>query len=798
MTMVSALLNKSFGDLKRRKARTFFTILTIALAVSALGMFAVMPLIDEAMEKEVKDSNLHNLQLSMSDLNLTEENLNDLENMKNVKSVESKSIFFTRMYIGERRNDAIIIGITDFSDQKVNIITKDSGNYPGLNQVWSSSCNSRYDLYNGDIGDNLKLYDHQGQVKELKITGTGHTIEYSSYPAWGLAIFYAELETVHTLANTTGINIIDFDLVNTDEVEVDNTVQDVEIYLKENTAFTAFSDLPSIREEGDYPGKQEGNDFANFFYVLTLLTVFCSLFLISNTMHTMITEQRREIGQMKAVGATKLQVFRSYFTTSFIMGIIGAVIGAILGIFIANSLSSFIGSNFYGITVGFSVYIPTILISILVGIGITILATLPALYKALRITTREGMQDSGLTNGFGHSFMDRALMKMGMLPRCTQMGLRNITRKKGRSISTILQVALAVGMFLAVIAFGQSINVMVSEEWDNHTYDILTLAQTEGGKPLTEDMQFVLEDIDGVSVAEPIVGTDVMLDDRELTAYGYNYNTIGYNIDKTIFKGRWFTKEEQENNATVVVFSKTIADLEKIKIGNTVDIIMATGTYQFKVIGLSSGIMNNGMCAFMPITTIQDKMLMNNNVTGFIIKTDNDSHDLIDRTATAIEDEMLSRGYVTENMILYIAEEQNHRANQQLINLMAAVGAIIILITMIGLMSTMTMNIIERTKEIGMLRCVGSSSWSVRSVFGTEGLVLALIGWAVGVPIGYAVGSFLNYMIYDIMHLEMTFIFPLQFVLIALVITTVATLIVIQPPLWRATHFKPGDALRYE
>lgn len=113
-------------------------------------------------------------------------------------------------------------------------------------------------------------------------------------------------------------------------------------------------------------------------------------------------------------------------------------------------------------------------------------------------------------------------------------------------------------------------------------------------------------------------------------------------------------------------------------------------------------------------------------------------------------------------------------------------------------MSTMTMNVIERTKEIGMLRCVGSSSWSVRSVFGTEGMVLALIGWAVGIPIGYGVGSLLNYMIYDMMHFKITFLFPMQFVLIALIITIVGTLIVIQPPLWRATHLKPGDALRYE
>jgi len=96
---------------------------------------------------------------------------------------------------------------------------------------------------------------------------------------------------------------------------------------------------------------------------------------------------------------------------------------------------------------------------------------------------------------------------------------------------------------------------------------------------------------------------------------------------------------------------------------------------------------------------------------------------------------MIASGYVTENLIKYVGEEQNIQNNQKIINLMIAVGALIILITMIGLMSTLTMNVIERTKEIGMLRCVGSSSLSVRSVFGTEGMVLALVGWGIGIPV---------------------------------------------------------------
>jgi ABC-type lipoprotein release transport system permease subunit len=53
-------------------------------------------------------------------------------------------------------------------------------------------------------------------------------------------------------------------------------------------------------------------------------------------------------------------------------------------------------------------------------------------------------------------------------------------------------------------------------------------------------------------------------------------------------------------------------------------------------------------------------------------------------------------------------------------------------------------------------------------------------------------------MIYDLLHLEMAFIFPTEYVVISLVLTLIMTLVVIQPSLWRATHLKPGDALRYE
>jgi ABC-type antimicrobial peptide transport system permease subunit len=108
------------------------------------------------------------------------------------------------------------------------------------------------------------------------------------------------------------------------------------------------------------------------------------------------------------------------------------------------------------------------------------------------------------------------------------------------------------------------------------------------------------------------------------------------------------------------------------------------------------------------------------------------------------------------------------------------------------------MNVIERTKEIGMLRCLGSSSWSIRSIFGVEGITLALMGWIIGMPFGYLVGRFLNYMSLKLMNSDFDMVFPIRILFIAGIVTLVLTIIVVQPPIWKATHLRPGDALRYE
>jgi len=795
--MKPTLLKKSWGDLGKRKSRTIFTILTIALGVAALGMFGVVPLFDRAMFDEIEDTNMYNIRSGMQNVNLTDTNIEDLEALDNVEKVEPKLVFFTRIYIKERRNDAIFIGVRDFHDMRVDRIKLSEGRYPGEMEVLTDDGNSRNFLFMGGIGDDVRVIDSDGEEVELHLTGMGRTLTYDQ-SAYGVAVFFAGIETIRALSNTTGYNSISIDLEETSEVDMEVAIASVKGYLEENTDFIAFSDIPRTRSNDDWPGKEDFADTGSFFYVLTFMTLFCSIFLISNTMHTIITEQKREIAQMKAIGATKLQIAGSYLTTSFVMGSIGSVIGAFLGILVTYGMVRFLGTSFYGIVPSFGIHIPAILISLGVGISITILASLPSLYGALRMNTREGLQDAGISTNYGSSIFDRLLLRSRWLPRSSQMGLRNGARKKGRSISTILQVALAVSMFLGIVTIGHSLSVAVAEEYDNFTFDIMTQGQMEGGKPLTGSVSYNVQMIEGVKDVEPFAITVGTLGESQIHMFGYHHDTIAFNVARTMWKGRWFSEEEQAERAKVIVIGKAISRAEGISLGDTLHIDTATGVYDFFVIGINSGQMMNGMIGYMAMEIVQDILRVEDVVSGFSIITDSGDHSLIDRVSTELEDDLMSRGYVASNSILYVMKENNIRANQQITNMMIAVGSLIVLITTIGLVSTLTMNILERTREIGMMRCLGSGSSHIRRMFGTEGLVIALAGGLVGIPMGYGVARFLNWIMFNIMNLEMEVLFPVSFVIIAILVTVVLTLIVIQLPLHRAARFRPGDALRYQ
>jgi putative ABC transport system permease protein len=796
MSMGFALLRKSWRDLNQRKVRSIFTILTIMLGVAALGMFAVMPLLDQAMQDEIRSSNMHDVILRFNDTVIGKDDLEAINGLDNVDNSEALCIFFTKILIGDRRNAAWIVGVSDFGEMSVDKVTLEEGEIPelGSGDLLSERANIDTSLLS-DV-DEIRMYDSFGIVNTFNVTGIAHNPHFSGMPFAQVAVFYSDVETVRTLANASGYNMLALDLEDCNDGTAKDAIAGVNGCLSERTSFDGYSQMPQVRKEGEWPLKELFESVGSLFNVIAYIVLFCSLFLISNTMHTIITEQRKEIAQLKAIGATRSQVMTSYLTTSLIMGLIGSLMGVILGVLIAFGMATIFGTMI-GIRVGFGVNVPTIAISFIVGCSITVLASIPAIVMALRVPVREGLEGCGISSNFGSSLFDRIMIRIrsGSIPMIAQIGVRNASRRKGRSASTMFQVALAVGMLLGVITSCVALSQEIDREFSCVGYDIQTSGQEDGAKPLTEDMKAMVEGIPGVESAEPFLSTIVRLDGHDTIALAYPHDTQALDTEQALRSGRWFSRSEDGNAELVVILNNRVARSLGVSVGDKVPIQTRAGTMYFEVVGIGIQITVE---AYMPLGTVREVLGYGGIVSGFIVFTENKDHAEIDRVSTVIEDTLIGKGYLVNNQVYYVASEQGARGAESTETMLIASGALIVFVTMIGLMSMLTMNIIERTREIGILRCLGSSSASIASVFGIEGIVIAIGGWVLGLPVGYLVQIILTSSIVSSSGMDVGYVFPISFVFVSLFVTLAMTVLIIQFPLWRAGRFKPGEALRYQ
>ena len=126
-------------------------------------------------------------------------------------------------------------------------------------------------------------------------------------------------------------------------------------------------------------------------------------------------------------------------------------------------------------------------------------------------------------------------------------------------------------------------------------------------------------------------------------------------------------------------------------------------------------------------------------------------------------------------------------------------GLVVVAIMLMGLASALTMGIIERTREIGILRCLGARARHIRRIFTTEAVVLALAGWACGILLGWLIYEGpADLLVRHDADLTLPQEFPPAIPLITLAGVLVLTLVVIRGPLRRATRIQPGTALRYQ
>jgi putative ABC transport system permease protein len=778
-------LHKAFNDIRRRRVRSILTIIGIFIGVA--GIVAIV-----ASARNLEEAQRYNYANSSQDdmhwwvWNNTVNTEYAINQLPNIAEVQRRANYFTKFRLDNSNswNDVTFYGFEDYSDMRVNRVDFVEGRPPRNGEV-------AFEFSTKDLLPALKLGDTviyrappNNQEYRFVVSGFVKSPAYPSASLLNYATAYASAPDVRKMLGIPGDNEI---LLKLNDLALrDETKRQVEdVFRKRNLQFGGYV----ARDPQNFLGKQEIEVLVQLLLVFSCVGLVISGFLVANTLSAIVTEQIGEIGTLKALGAGRFQVLRVYLFGALIYGAIGTTLGIIGGFVGGKVLLGFLGSALNFDVDQFLFRPEALALGVAVGMGVTLAGALIPAWGGTTISIREALDSHGISSTYGQGRVDRLLAKIRGLPPLVALSLRNLARRKTRNLITFGVIALSSAAFLAAQSTTSSVDWTIE-----HLYDIYGAdGWIQFSSNINQSFSERLKTMPGVVNAEAWMRGRATVKATPTDIYGVPVDTTIYK--KQVIEGRWF--EEGENNTVAV--TSNLAHNRNIRVGDTIEVEFNNKRENLLVVGLlddNSKFLGSTAVGkiFMPLSVAQ--RLKNKPLVAdfFAVVTSGHDPDAVNATFSTIEKRY--RDLSPSSLPAYSDRDSALQITNILRLLLYAMTAIIAIIGAIGVINTLTLNILERRREIGVLRSLGGSNERLVQIFLTEGLFLGLLGFVVGLILGYPLAQLLCGFIGQAAF-PVDFVFQLQMVIstfiFALLLTTAASL----GPALGAARIKIGQTLRY-
>src|ERR1700733_15194763 len=800
--VMNTLNRKAWGDLTRHRARTLLTAFTLGIAIASLGFLAVPILLNAAMSRQVAASHLYDVGLSTNVIDLTPAQLAALGRLPGVAAVSPALGFATEATSVAGAQDVEIAG-TALASAPVNTVPLLSGRMPGPGEVIADAADGRATGYAVPVGGTIKVRAASGAMVPLRVTGTGLNLAATpGATGSGTPVFYATQATTASLRGVHGVNYLGFRLTDDTPPPQSPVAAEVRAYLTAQTGSDPITSLPATRAVGQWPGQPAFARIMALLYIITILAFLSALFLIAATMNAVIAEQAGEIAVLKTLGGRRRQIGGIILRTAAMIGAAGAVAGTAVGIVIAYLLSNYFAAKFVDVSFGFGISAGVVVASLLLGPVLAVAASLPALRRALRRPVAETLAATG-TGGYGSGWLERAAARVlagPRVPESVRIGARNALRQKRRSVAAIAQVAVAAGLAIAFLGLGQSVNAVIGQTIGLLRFSFSTgMAATGAARPFGGQALAIATSTPGVTGGQLVETSAAQYAGQTYVAWGLGAHPL---YSYRLSAGHWFTAADVAPGARPaippVVLGPGGARPAGRRVGQVLTLTMAAGPTRVRVTGIDTGQLNGGGTIYFPLPVLERLDGGPGTADSMWFSTASSGHAAIDRVTAAAAARLTAAGYPVSTQEIYVTEKQITAAETSILTIVEILGLLVVAIMLMGLVSALSMGVIERTREVGILRCVGGRARNIRRIFSSEAVILAVVGWAFGVLLGWLIYQGLLALLLHNAGISLPQEVPPVIPLSPLAGVLVLTLLVIRPPLRRATRIQPGTALRYQ
>ncbi len=480
-----------------------------------------------------------------------------------------------------------------------------------------------------------------------------------------------------------------------------------------------------------------------------------------------VMERTREIGVLRSVGWKKWRIMRMILGESVLVGILGGVLGLVMGWLMLVAASDF--TSFFGATVA------NVNANVLQQAFITVMVlgfvggAYPA-WRASRLPPVEALRYEGGSAG-----------KIRRLP-VGGMAVQSLWQRTSRTLLALGAIGITVGGIMALEAIVRGAMGMIGGMAGDAEIMIRQAGIADTGySTIDERIGDKITLLPEVQSASGLVFTATALPDAGMFFILQGYAPYGYSLQRfNVTDGDYITGNHQ------IMLGRMIADAMHKEVGDTIEI----GSTRFRVVGIyESGSGWQEMGGVISLRDAQTFAGKPRKVTMYSVK-------LHDASQAEVVVEKINAQYPEIHASL-TGEFADQMPDMQSMNaMMGAISFLAIFVGGMGVMNTMLMAVLERTREIGVLRALG---WQRRRILGMiiqESLLLSIFGGIVGVGIAFSLGYALNNI--PMLGSALAPVWEIDIFTRALIVALSLGLVGGIYPAFRATRLQPVEALMYE
>jgi putative ABC transport system permease protein len=791
---------KVLRDLWLHLPRTLLVILAITLGIFGVGAFLdAYAIITPTIETNFTMTNPAAATLRMESVDSKAVQI--ARHFSGVTGAEARRTVYARVEVGpDEWGTLTLFVISDFKQVQVNKFWRQAGSWPpGEQQILIERAS--IPLIHKTEGSRLVVKLSDGAPRELPIVGTVY--DPGQAPAWVDGVAYGYI-TPGTLQWLGGPSAFDDLLVTFNREDSSQQIHD------------EASRLAGVLQQDGYrvqwvhaaiPEHPHTDQMNSFLFLLEAFGVLCLLLsgiLTATLISALLGQQMRQIGVMKAIGACTSQVMGLYMGDVLIFSVVALILAIPLGVLagqgFASVAASLLNFNIMSMALPWWVY----LVQVGLGMLVPLLTASYPIYRGSRMSVHEAMSDYGVAlEQFGSSRFDMLLGRIESLSRPLVLSLRNAFRRRVRMVLTLLMLAAGGTSFMAALGAAASWTQTIDDAFASTHYDVdIRFDQPYAASALEKSIRAVA----GVSDVE-IWGGVAAVPQYADGSYG-NGNLFrvltppakGTTLSPPLLiAGRWL----EPGDTDAVVLNDAAAEPDQgpqVHVGDKITLYL-NGSQKsvWHVVGIVREFVA-GPSAYANASALAAVTHQQGLAERALIVVKNHDQTLQTRVVQELEQRLAADGFHVE-FFLNVSFEHQVLSNHVIIMkvLLMVVAVLMLGVGALGLASTMSVNVMERTREIGMMRAIGASTQAIMQIVIGEGIALGLLSWLLGDLVSLPVTAIVSSIAGEFfLHMPLHLVIPAWIPLLWLGIVVVVAVVASFAPAWSAARLTVREVLAYE